>query len=219
MDLRVLAAVFLTLFAVAIGMSQGALDIQEVRGSLDDLRTSGDISDLLKRAGSTASNTTISGSITAAGDTELEIRSGSRLELDIRPSTTATVGDSALQTSGNTSLVVRGFRGTIHVSPDNMTVKGTTEGITTPSFDFSYSSPKKLKVGSPSPMINIMDLKKQTFDFKNATGTVTAEGTSVEVDGEQALFRGFTGNMTVEGNSYSLEGRLQSAALGDAEIG
>ncbi|MDY6769303.1 MAG: hypothetical protein SVW02_04315 [Candidatus Nanohaloarchaea archaeon] len=219
MDLRVLAAVFLTLFAVAIGMSQGDVSLDDVSDIASGLQTSGDLSTILQQAGKRTANTTITGELTAPDTAELEIRSRSRLELGVGPANTIHVGESTLSTAENTSLVADGFRGTVHIAPDNMTVTGSVSSIATPQFDFSYGSPKSFTVTSPVPKASIHYLETQDFKFVNATGAVTASGTRIEVEQERAWFRGFTGNLSVDGITYTLEGRIRSAVLGDATVG
>ncbi|MDY6769743.1 MAG: hypothetical protein SVU88_02100 [Candidatus Nanohaloarchaea archaeon] len=219
MDLRVLAAVFLTLLAVAVGMAQGTLDVQGIQDAAEGLKTGGDLSGLLQQAGTSAANTTITGTIVSPRTADLRIGARSRLELAVSGETAVDIGDSTLQTADDSELVVRGFTGRVHISPDNMTVTGTVTGVSTPTFDFSYGSPKKFSVHSPTPRIAVSRLERQTFRFANATGTVNAGGTSVAVDQERAWFRGFSGNLSVDGTTYELAGTVRSAALGDAEIG
>ncbi|MFB6265900.1 MAG: hypothetical protein ABEI07_02335 [Candidatus Nanohaloarchaea archaeon] len=219
MDLKVLAAVFITLFAVAVAMSQGSLKLDDLGGTLQGLEGAGDLPELLRQAEEASINNTVSGTLISGDPATFRIQTPARLRLYGGNISEVTVGTSEVRVQEDASLTVEGFRGTVELSPGNLSVDGTITGLSTPSFGFVYSSPKQFSVESSEPAIDILLLDRVPFQLSNATGSVSASGTTVQVDGGTAWFKGFTGNLSVSIPRYTLEGRFATAMVGEAEIG
>ncbi|MFB6294660.1 MAG: hypothetical protein ABEI97_02780 [Candidatus Nanohaloarchaea archaeon] len=219
MDLRVLAAVFLTLFAVAIGMAQGNIDVADVRDGLQGLRTGVDLTDALtQQTGNTSSGTSISGTITAPGSVDLSIGAPTRLTFTVGGDAAVSVGGSTVEPAANTSITVNGFEGDIHISPDNVSITGAVTRFATDRIAFDYEEGAEFTAALTTPHLSVDGLQRQTLQFSNATGTVTADATEIQVSGDQAVLEGFTGNLSVDGTAYTLDGTVTSAALGDAQV-
>lgn len=218
MDLRVLAAVFLTLFAVAVGMAQGEIQMTDLQDTAEGLPTSTGLLDILSQAGTQVANTTVTGTITSSAATELQVHGRSRLAMQLGPTATVYAGDSTLQPGGNASIVVKGFRGTVSIGATNTTVTGSVNSISTPALDLTYPSPREFSATVATADIAFRGLSRESITVENATGTVTADETTIKVEGETATFKGFTGNLSVTGDQYEVSGAVRSAMLGDVEV-
>ncbi|MDY6761881.1 MAG: hypothetical protein SVY41_02435 [Candidatus Nanohaloarchaea archaeon] len=218
MDLRVLAAVFLTLFAVAIGMAQGNVDVTDVRDGLQGIRTGVDLSDALVQDENASGGAAIEGTVTSEDAVDLQIRAPARVQFTAGSDTTVVVGGSTLQPEENTSITAGGFEGNIHIAPDNVTVSGTVTRISTAQLAFDYDTGTEFSTTLETPRLTLTGMERQSLQFTNATGTVTVDATQIEVDQEQAVFNGFSGNLSVDRSAFSLVGTVQRAVLGDAQI-
>ncbi|MDY6766057.1 MAG: hypothetical protein SVW77_01710 [Candidatus Nanohaloarchaea archaeon] len=218
MDLRVLAAVFLTLFAVAIAMAQGNVDVTDVRESLQDLRTGVDLSSALTQGGNGSTGANLTGSISSPETVMLDIADPARLRFTAGNTTRAAVGGSTLQPSDGTTITAGGFTGEITIAPDNVSIQGTVTRIATPQLAFDYDQSAEFSTRLTRPLLTLAGLDGQSIQLGNATGTVTADATEIQVDREQAVFQEFTGNLSVDGTRYTLTGTVERAALGDAAI-
>ncbi|MDY6773762.1 MAG: hypothetical protein SVS85_01055 [Candidatus Nanohaloarchaea archaeon] len=217
MDLRILAAVFITLSAVAVGMAHGNLRISDLGETFQGLEGAGGLTQMLEKAGRASPNSSVSGSLKTSERTDIDVQTPAVL-LFRSGISGVEIGGSTVKTEENASLKVKGFRGSVKVSPRNMSVQGSITGVSTPSFEFVYSSPKEFSAGSSDPDLSIRSLEGASFRLENATGTVTASGTTVQVDSERAWIQQFYGNLSIEAPDYRIEGRMGSAKLGDADL-
>lgn len=220
MDTRVLTAVFVTLFAVAIGMQHGAFSTDQFFDSLDGLQDAGDLGDVLDRQRpDRPANTSVDARVASASTVEITANDPVTVTLALRERTDARVGDSRLRTTGNDTVRLDGFTGTVTLSGDNLSVEGTARNVTTSSLTFTYGSPVGVMVDGPRASVAMDAVTGQTLTFANATGTVTAGDTTIRVDDELARFEHFDGNISVTDETYTLRGAVFRAALGDARIG
>lgn len=219
MDTRVLTAVFVTLFAVAIGMQHGALSTQEFFDTLDDFRGAGDLGEVIDRTQDRTANTSVSGTLTSSDAVSVSANAPMTVSVTLANGTTARVGDSTLRSSGGSTVRFAGFTGTVTLEDDNLTVEGTARNVTTPALAFTYDAATTVSITGPRSDVAMDGLTGQTLTFANATGDIRAGDTSISVDDELARFEHFDGNMSVSGEAYTLRGEVFAATLGDARIG
>ncbi|MFB6166819.1 MAG: hypothetical protein ABEJ62_00980 [Candidatus Nanohaloarchaea archaeon] len=220
MDFRVLAAVFITLFATAVGMAHGNIQVDDVTDGLKSLQgAGGGLTDLLKRAGERPSNTSIHADISSPEPFSVSLGSGSRLVVEIGPESRATVADSSISPERATEITIREFTGSLEADAANLSISGTASAVSTGVLSFNYSSLQPVNIVSPEPNVSIVGMESREVVFGNATGTVRSGETEIEVEEQKAVFRYFTGNISVIGDRYVLDGRVYRAVLGDVSIG
>lgn len=210
MDTRVLAAVFITLFAVAIGMQHGPLNVDDVMDSLDRFRGDG-LTDLLDRRSTTAANTSVTASLDSSGPVTVSVRS-SDLVIALGAGTTAAVGDSTITVDRAANVTVGGFTGTVTASPANVSVAGDATRVVVGGVAFNYSRPKAVDITGPRRTFTLTGIQGQTLTLANATGRVDYPASGEFTGYERArtlVFPAFTGNLTVAGDrSYRLAGKV-----------
>ncbi len=219
MDFRVLTAVFLTLLAIAVGMSEGGLSSEDVLGALKDVRRPS-VDGLFDGATERPANTTVSARLDAA-ELSLEVGRPADLTLTVDAGTPVTVGDSTLTVARNGTVRFSRFTGSVAATRDNMTVAGTAREVAVGQFTFNYSSPTVVELsGRTVSRLSVVGVTDQTLSFQDASGAVNASGTGIAVDDERAVFQGFDGNVTVDAaRTIVLEGRVHRAVLGEVQVG
>ncbi|MCJ7479263.1 MAG: hypothetical protein MUP63_03755 [Candidatus Nanohaloarchaeota archaeon QJJ-7] len=219
MDMKVLAAVFITLFAVAIGMSQGNLEVGELGDKFQGFESSGNLSDLLEQADQSSLNNTVSASLSTPETVEFGAQNPVKLQITTDNTTEFAIGESTASSQAGATITLGGFRGTVENSPGNTSIDGTVKEVSTQALDLSYSSPKTFSTDYIGKELSLQNLERVTLHLPNSTGTVDSGGTTIKLDSENAWFKGFTGNVTFSDSTYDLEGRVASAELGDVNIG
>lgn len=217
MDLRVLTAVFVTLLAIALGMSHGNLQSQDVLNTISGLQDT-DLSSLVEQqtAGTKSANRTVTATFTAADPVQLELSGETTFALNLTPGTTAHIGDSSLTTRREETVRFTGFTGSVRLSGENITVDGTAREVVMGAFTFNYSSPRVVKItdGQLSSAA-FSGLQKQSIVFGDATGTANLHNTTITLNEEEAVFNAFSGDLTVpQPKTYRVEGTYHRAVLG-----
>ncbi|MDY6778148.1 MAG: hypothetical protein SVU32_05755 [Candidatus Nanohaloarchaea archaeon] len=232
MDIKVLAAVFITLFGIAMGMAQGDIqvddlsDLAKLAERFKNIRSlGGGLPDL--SGGKKAPNTSMTASFT--GDTgyrtfsfkesvdSIQIR-GDRVRLQIAGLTT---------TPASVSMTLHNFTGTLGMD-GNVTVDGTVRSLEVASLPFNTSKPQDVSAVVKDPRyVRIDRMYRTNLQFRSVNGRIKSSvGVIIQLqknDTNPVVFRSFTG--TFERNftsgSYSLDGEVFRAGKKgtDAMIG
>jgi hypothetical protein len=201
-------------------MAQGNLDVTDVRDSLQDVRNGVNLQDALSNDGntSTESGIPITGTITTRSQVDLAIQSPVQLSFTAGPDAQVSVSGSTVTSAENTSMTAGRFDGDIHISASNTSITGTIQEFSTDQLAFDYDRPTEFTAQLSTPRLTVNGLERQSLQFANTSGTVSADGTDIEGTSEQAVFDRFSGNLTVAGTTYSLTGTVRSAVIGTARI-
>lgn len=213
MDLRVLAAVFVTLFAIGIGMSQGDLQSRDIFGTLKGFDGT-DLSDLLQQKAERQANNSISARLENRAAVQLELGTPTSMSITLDPDTRVRTGDSTLTTSEPSRITFQRFTGSVTITGRNVSVDGTARDIAVGSFTFNYSSPKVVRItDGHASAYSFTGIRGQRFVFRNTSGTVTPPFES-KTGFETVRFESFRGNLTVpQPNTYEFEGRVFRAMV------
>jgi len=225
MEVKVLAAVFLTLFGMAVAMGQGNLsaedltDMGEIMSRFqDNLQKIGDSgSGILDGIGGGDSdrpaNTTLMASFTASDDRR-SIRLRETVDTVAVNGSDINISVSGLNASPESaSIVLRNYTGDVSFD-GNVTMSGTAEVVAFGdlSFDSESSEEIDLYVGDPASL-EIDQMPRTDLAFSGVSGRFASDG-SFELDDGTAELRSFTGvfRKQYDGN-YSIDGRVHSAVL------
>lgn len=214
MDLRVTVAVFVTLFAVAIAMQHGGLETGDVLDSFSNLRAPS-LGSLFDTEAPAAANTSVEAEITSEERVVLDVASRSNLTLRPGTATTVHISDGNRPVAAGERLAISGFTGTVTFRRGNLTVDGTTTGI-----GYRFDAPKTVSLTTArNGTSEFTGLRDVTVTFANATGTVTAGGTAVELTDDTARLDYFDGNLTVQGFTYRFDGMVYRGRFGTLAAG
>ncbi len=206
MDTRVLAAVFISLFAVAMGMQYGSLNVDGFMDSLDDFQGLTP-TDVIDRGGGEEANTTVDATVSTAEPVSVTV-SGTDLSLPVHPGTVATIDDFTVNGSGTVAL--GGFSGTVEMTPDNVTVDGSATRVATGGLSLTSDTEKAVHIVADRDTLTL-GIDGRTVTFHNATGEVSYPdgGTTTTYTRPRTLaFAWFNGTVTAMGGAeYRVEGR------------
>ncbi len=226
MEVKVLAAVFLTLFGMAVAMGQGEL-------TADDLTDMGEImsrfQDNLQKVGDSGSgilddigggggsgepaNTTLSASFTAS-DERRSIQMREKVDVVAVNGSDINISVSGLDASPDSaSIRLRNYTGDLAFD-GNITMSGTAEVVSLDdlSFDSDSAESIELYVGDPTSL-KIDPVPGTDMAFSSVSGRFASDG-SFELGDGTAVLRSFTGSFQkrYDGN-YSLDGKVYRAVL------
>lgn len=225
MEVKVLAAVFLTLFGVAVAMGQGEMTAEDLTdmGELmsrfqDNLQTVSDsggglLDSIRDRGGSSEpANTTLEASFTASTD-PVSIRLRERVD------TVAVNGsDINLSVAGLTaepdaaSIVLRNYTGRLSFD-GNVSLDGRAQVMEFEGLSFDSSSAKSVEIYVDDATSLVVDpLPRTDFAFRQVNGRFSSDG-SFELSGGTAEMRSFTGSFEKRASNYTLDGMVNRAVL------
>lgn len=226
MEVKVLAAVFLTLFGMAVAMGQGELtaddltDMGEIMSRFqDNLQKVGDSgSGILDGIGggggsSQPANTTLTASFTAS-DERRSIRMREKVDTVAVNGSDIDISVSGLDASPDSAyIMLRNYTGRMAFD-GNVTMSGKAEVVAFDdlSFDSDSAESIELYVGDPVSL-EIDPMPRTDMTFSGVSGRFSSDG-SFELDDGTAQLRSFTGSFEkhYDGN-YSLDGKVYSAVL------
>ncbi|MDY6770530.1 MAG: hypothetical protein SV186_01075 [Candidatus Nanohaloarchaea archaeon] len=233
MDIKVLAAVFLTLFGVAVGMGQGNIqaddltDLSKVTSrfqqNLNKLGgIGGSIADTIggltggTETSSPAPNTTMRASFTA--DTNR-----TSMTFESRVDTVAINGsDITVKVAGLTadpssaSITLRNYTGKVTFD-GNVTIDGSAQLMAFQGLSFNSSEPKDVVIRVEDPgRLAVEGLMREDFTFAHVDGSFSFTGTTITLSDGPATLRSFTGRFEKwSSGRYVLDGKVYRAELGE----
>lgn len=219
LDYKVVAAVFVTLLAVAIGMKDSSSGI----GGLDiDIPDSvGDILNLKDRAAIFSSgetpNTSIESSFSSGEDIE-------KLSISDKADVVHIKGKDALIEIGGLEADVEGvdmvfanFTGKIKLE-GNLTLNGKAESMEFNALPFTASEPKKVSATVTDPVfVSVDKLRSRSMEFEEVSGSFSSGGTTITLDKEPTSITSFEGVFARNYSSekYSMNGKVFEAVFGE----
>lgn len=214
MDFRVLIAVFVTLFAIAVGMANGDIDQQNVATLTDQLQGLGDLSQLLDMGfqSTKPANISLTAALTATGENTIELQRQAALSLELDDGTAVTVGDATLTATGG-PVRFTGFSGTATFDDDTVRIDGETTGVETAGASFNYTASKEVTVAAAFTEAAFTGIDSDTIRLVQVDGTVQSGGSTVQ-ESQQAVFEYFDGDITVAGGTFEVDGKVYRAVLG-----
>lgn len=233
MDFRILIAVFITLFGIAIAMEGGELESDQLWDSIGSADVPDDISSFLdfEFGGLFASsepeampaNTSFSAKLTTPG-TELSIQRPATVTIQLDAETPLTVGDTRITPGSedeSVSMELRGFTGMFSTS-ETVELDGSIDTIDTDALSMNYSDPKQLSAEDvPADTIHVDELERQDVSFDNATGTIATGSSDISVENESASFESFKGSIDItavdDSYQYRMDGKLYQGLIQDGD--
>lgn len=231
-ELKVLAAVFLSLLVIGVGMTQGIL------GGSDGLKGVKDIS-ILDRIRGLANfdgflnlkeeyNSSVNIQSTVEPEDSgivLEIgEDGSNVVLNYQstPNSSLTLGEGSLSSisSENAELNLKSFRGSITYEDQILTLRGKIVNISAGDLEVHYPQPEPVKFsGLDLNYISIEGLPQTHFKFDSAGGSFKIDDSSGNFTEEEVSLTAFTGNLTIEKRgleslAYNYQGFVSEASFG-----
>lgn len=216
MDLRVLVAVFITLFGIAVGMGQGQIDASTFQDVLDDIRGAGDLTTLLEQRTKKEPNITLQGQFTSTSSIDLGLTTPTTLRIAADAGTELSFAGSAVTTRTASNLTIAGFTGTVTVD-ENVSIDGTATRLDTAQFTFNFSSAKPFALAADSvERVTLDGIERQSLQFRNATGRITAAGgNNIQLEEDDVLLTAFSGTLGIEPASqqYRIDGKVYQAEI------
>jgi len=234
MDIKVLAAVFITLFGIAVGMADGDLTVDDLSDldtvkerfdkSMKKIEKGGDIFDGIdtgKEIFETGEppNTSITASFTTSSATD-------SITLD-RGATVTFRGDTRLTINDLTTSEedfegsISGFTGRVSVGT-NTSIEGSATALSFSSLSFNTSEPKDVSVDIDAPeFVRISGIERKPLRFERVNGSFSVDGTTVSVQNDSVSLGSFSGEVSYDpaGDRFSLDGRVADARVGAANLG
>lgn len=219
MDLRILAAVLITLSAVGIGMSGEQVNMGTLTEWVNEFRESGDLTEIIGGSDTSQGKIPVQANLASSETVSFKVSSPAGLRLHSGSETQIFAGDSEIQLEENGPIDAHNFIGTITRSSQGVNGTGTIEGVSSSQIDIDYTGAKSFSFESSTTFLSLSGLEQHSFRLEQSSGTVNSNETEINIDGDTVWMQGFAGNITVDGNEYILTGDIDSALLGDAEIG
>ncbi len=232
MDIRILAGVFITLFGIAIAMSGGEVDSNDIWGqigsfSADDLSDVTDwnlVSALFPEPGPKPANTSISADLTTT-HADISVGEPATVRLKIDQQTPLTVGDSQITPGDNdttaVTVILRKFTGTFSTT-DTVALDGTIHRIETDGLSMNYTSPTSLSLEDAAiDSLQLIGVKHQEVAFDTASGNISTGGSDIALRNESAVFEFFEGEIALtaldQGYRYRLAGDVFRGRIQDKD--
>jgi hypothetical protein len=222
MDVKVVAAVFITLFGIAVGMADGDLQMKEVPklSNLPNVWEYIKFGDSFSPSGLFNSrkpaNTSIEASFTAdearfdkkfSDPVERIVVSGKGIEMDI-------AGFSA--GSDRVEVTLTNYTGRVTFN-GNVSLDGNVEAIDVGSLHLESKKPRGITLGVSDPTnISMQGIGGVNLDLNTTTGRFSSGDTTVRLTGSPANLKWFEGSLAKNFGSgkYRLEGKVYEAVLG-----
>lgn len=225
MNLKVLTAVFITLFGISVGMSQGAFSVDDFTNVSNLTDSVGDtIGGLFERTGDRASGgdeTTVEGNKSFAGtfSTSSAVRMQLSNPVGVSFAGQAQVSIGGLQT-GAASASLSNFTGDVELAA-NRSVDGAVDAITVDDSSFSADDRQDVSMEiSTLDELAVEEFVTDSVTFQNVTGSFETEAGTFEYDNEQTLeITSFSGEIIIREDEIELDGVVASASIGDTTIG
>lgn len=216
MDLRVLVAVFVTLFGIAVGMGQGQIDTATIQNVLDDVRGAGDLGTLLQQRTEKDANITLQGTFTSTSPLDLSLTTPTTLHLTVGARTEIAFAGSQVTPTSTANLTIDGFTGTVTVD-GNVSIEGSASRLDTPQFTFNTSTPKPVTLTADTvERVTVDGIEQQDLRFRNTTGRITAAGgNNIQLEEDDVSLTAYTGVLTIKPatGTYTLDGRIFKADI------
>ncbi len=212
LDYKVVAAVFVTLLAIAVGMKNpesgiGGLDIQ-IPGSIGEAL---DLGDRAIFSSDEAPNTSIEASFRSDKDSR-------KLDISDKSEKVRIKGRSAVVKVGGLEADVEeidmrfiNFTGKIEFE-ENLSVTGKAESMEFNSLPFTASEPKKVSAEILDPqVVSIDQLRSRKMGFSKVSGSFS------QLDQKPASITSFEGFFArnYSSSTYSLKGKVFEAVFGE----
>lgn len=225
MNIKVLTAVFITLFGISVGMSQGALSIDDltnvsnvtdsVGDTISPIFDRGDGSGPTDNTGDMAANRSFAGTFSTGSTVSTSIDSPVQLSFDGE----ATISIGGLQTDMSKAQLVN-FTGDIDLG-ENASVGGEVDELTVD--DSTFTADDRQAVSMEIATLNSLTIKEfvsRSLTFENVTGAFETDSGSFTYDEEQTLaVNSFEGTLTVSDGEIELDGVVKAASIGDMTLG
>ncbi|MDY6788465.1 MAG: hypothetical protein SVV03_00730 [Candidatus Nanohaloarchaea archaeon] len=220
LNYKVVAAVFVTLLAVAMGIKEpgtgvGSLDIS-VPDSISGLFGKGHIS---LSPGSGKSNTSLEASFSAEKELDSIGMSESAEEVRLQ-GRSAYIKMSGLESEVDSiDMSLTNFTGSLEFG-DNMTLEGEASSMQFNSLPFNAPESTDVKVGVKDPeLIAIEGLEPVNMEFESVSGSFSSGGTTITLEDKPAFIRNFKGEFARNYTSgmYSLRGTVFNAVFGEGK--
>lgn len=219
MDLRVMAAVLITLFIVGIGTSGQDLSLKNLPDFSNITRSIGDTFkggfDSVKSSGD--SETRISSNIVSKGNVSPIMYEGSMRKVVIEGDEIS-IDLAGFQTSSR-EIMLENFSGFVNVG-ENVSISGKVGSIDIGSKKFDSDSKRILSAISSSPSrISIKNVSKLDLTFSDAEGSLGLNSQQINIDSAPLSFEGFYGmfEKSFADDSYILEGSVKKGVVGVGE--
>lgn len=226
MNLKVLTAVFITLFGISVGMSQGAFSVDDFTNVSNLTDGIGDtIGGLFERTGDRSDGgdgtTTVEGNKSFAGtfSTSSAVKMQLSTPVGVSFAGQAQVSIGGLQTDA-TSASLSNFTGDVELAA-NKSVDGAVDAITVDDSSFSADDRQDVSMDiSTLDELAVEEFVTDSVTFQNVTGSFETEAGTFEYDDEQTLeITSFSGEIIIRENEIELDGLVASASIGDTTIG
>lgn len=227
MNLKVLTAVFITLFGISVGMSQGAFSVDDFTNVSNLTDAVGDtIGGLFERTGDRADGggdgtTTVEGNKSFAGtfSTSSAVRMQLSNPVGVSFAGQAQVSISGLQTDAS-SASLSNFTGDVEIDV-NKSVDGSVDAITVDDSSFSTQDRQDVSMDiSTLDELAVEEFVTESVTFQNVTGSFETDAGTFEYDNEQTLeISSFDGEIIIREDEIELDGVVASASIGDTTIG
>lgn len=227
LNYKVVAAVFVTLLAVAVGMKDPGTGVGSLDASIPD--SIGDILDLGGAAISPSKTPNISINATFSVEEDIE-----NLEVSEKAKSVRLKGkDAGIELAGleadvdNLDVILANFTGDISFG-ENLSLTGTAGSMEFNSLPFTSSEPKEVNVVLLEPsFVSVDKMRSRKMEFSKATGRFSFGGgdNTLEPNKIPVSITSFEGVFArnYSSGTYSLDGKIFEAVVGEgsskAQIG
>ncbi|MCJ7429090.1 MAG: hypothetical protein MUP66_01740 [Candidatus Nanohaloarchaeota archaeon QJJ-5] len=225
MNIKVLTAVFITLFGISVGMSQGALsvdDLTNVSGLTDKIgdavsplfeRSSGD-NDPTDDTGTEANKTFVG---TFSTDTAVAMTITSSVQLSFEGQASVDIG--GLETDTATASLTN-FTGDVDLG-ENASISGDVDELVLDDSSFTADDRRSVSMTIESlESVQMDEYISDSLTFENVTGDFETDVGSFTYDEKRTLtIDTFEGTMTISDGEIELDGVVQAASIGDMSLG
>lgn len=227
MELRVLVAVFVTLFGIAVGMAGGDVEGDRLLDRLSEMDDTTDLTDLNPGmffdgefdffGDDTPPEATHPVTAELVTEEQLEVAVDYPATVTVRPGMDADiqVADAAVSQQSSDPVRLHGFTGTL-LFGEQLTVSGTTGAVATTPLTMNYTSQKEVTLSTTNAS-GRMAVTGQDISFGAVSGKIGVESTEINLAQDKARFVGFDGdiqfNQTTDRYRFAFDGAVAKAVF------
>lgn len=224
MELRVLVAVFVTLFGIAVGMAGGDVEGDRLLNQLSDMdkMTELDPGTLMNNGFKLFNKDTppeathpLTADLVASETTTIGVTFPATVTVTPGKNADIRLADATVSQLNEQSVQLHDFTGTLTFG-DTVTIDGKTGAVATAPMTMNYSDRKEVMLTTVNAS-GRMTVVGQDIAFDAVSGKVDVQGTEINLAQDKAQFTGLEGaiqfNATVDEHRYRFDGAVASATF------
>lgn len=219
MEARILAAVFASIMALAVGINGGGLnqaDVQEIDSQHKNVLRgifpkSIDIFSMLSNRPEPQKSVSID--VTAKGEETLKFSKAS-----VTPENMTSYSSEQFSITSDSAVTVTGFDGQMVFDTNSTDVKGRASGYVSSGVNSSRNFRFETELGSEK--IQVHDVRRAKVDFSGVSGEVETDSSTSSINDSSLKVNSFSGNITVypSDNRYVFEGAIDELNAGSLTV-